>query len=105
MRCAAICVTPRQRAVDVARKHIKIARTDVELQQAVHTLALALGATRVEEGTIKALHAALVQMDHPLMSDKEAYTSKGASLSNFNKVATGVAGRSAGAREGSSAEL
>ena len=78
-------MTPRQRAVDVARRQMKIARTDVELQQAVHTLALALGATRVEEGTIKALQAALVQMDHPLMSDKEAYTSKGASLSNFKK--------------------
>ena len=78
-------MTPRQRAVEVARQHMKIARTDVELHQAVHTLALALGATRVEEGTIRALHAALVQMDHPLMSDKEAYTSKGASLSNFKK--------------------
>ena len=59
-------MTPKQRAVDVARQHMKIARTDVELHQAAHTLALALGATRVEEGTIKALHAALVQMDHPL---------------------------------------
>ena len=78
-------MTPRQRAVDVARKHMKVARTDVELHQAVHTLAFALGATRVEEGTLKALHAVLFQMDHPLMSDKEAFTSKGASLSNFKK--------------------
>ena len=79
-------MTPRQqRAVDVARQHMKIARTDVELHQAVHTLALALGATRVEEGTLKALHAVLFQMDHPMMSDKDAYTSKGASLSNFKK--------------------
>ena len=78
-------MTPRQRAVDVARKHMKVGRTDVELHQAVHTLAFALGATRVEEGTLKALHAVLFQMDHPLMSDKEAFTSKGASLSNFKR--------------------
>ena len=75
--------TPRQRAVHVARQRMQIARTNVESNQAAQTLALALGASRTEGGTIKALRAVLQQMDRPGMSEKEAYTSTGASLSNF----------------------
>ena len=78
-------MTSRQRALHVARQRMQIARTDVELYQIVHTLAVALGASRCEEGTIKALHAVLLQMEQPAMSEKEAYTSMGASLSNYKK--------------------
>ena len=48
-------------------------------------LAVALGANRTEGGTIKALHAVLLQLDRPGMNDIEAYTSTGASMSNFKK--------------------
>jgi hypothetical protein len=78
-------MAPGQRALHVARQCMQIARTDVELHQAIHTLAVALGAYRTEEGTIKALHAVLLQMDRPGMSETEACTSKGASLTNFRK--------------------
>jgi hypothetical protein len=62
---------------------MQIARTNVESNQAAQTLALALGASRTEGGTIKALRAVLQQIGRPGMSDKEAYTSTGASMSNF----------------------
>ena len=78
-------MTPRQRALHVTRQRMQFARTDAEIQQAVHTLATALGASRVEGATIKALHAVLLTLERPEMSDKEAYTSTGGSLSNFKK--------------------
>jgi hypothetical protein len=78
-------MTPRQRALHVARQRLQIARTSIESYQVVQTLALALGASRVEGGTIMALHAVLLQMDRPGMSQKEASTATGASLSNFQK--------------------
>ena len=78
-------MTPRQRALHVARQRMQFARTDAEIQQAVHTLATALGASRIEGATIKALHAVLLTLERPEMSDKEAYTSTGGSLSNFKK--------------------
>ena len=79
-------MTPGQQALHVARQRMQIARTtDVELHQAIHKLGMALGASRMEEGTIKALHAVLLQMDRPGMSETEACTSKGASLTNFRK--------------------
>jgi hypothetical protein len=78
-------MTPRQRALHVARQHMQIARTNIESYQVVQTLAVALGAGRVEGGTIKALLAVLLQMDRPGMSESEAYTSTGASLSNFQR--------------------
>eukprot|EP00964_Phaeocystis_antarctica_P038973 scaffold22291_cov66-Phaeocystis_antarctica.AAC.1 len=64
---------------------METARTDAEIQQVVHTLARALGASRTESGTIKALHAVLLTLERPEMSDKQAYTSTGGSLSNFKK--------------------
>ena len=76
---------PRQQALHVARQRMQIARTDAEIQQVVHTLAKTLGASRIESGTIKALHAVLLTLERPEMSDKEAYTSTGGSLSNFKK--------------------
>eukprot|EP00964_Phaeocystis_antarctica_P054554 scaffold32072_cov61-Phaeocystis_antarctica.AAC.5 len=78
-------ITPKQRALHVARQRMQFARTDAEMQQVVHTLATALGASRIEVGTIKALHAVLLTLERPEMSDKQAYTSTGGSLSNFKK--------------------
>ena len=65
-------LTPRQRALHVARQRLQIARTSIESFQIVQTLAVALGAIHVEGGTIKALLAVLLQMDRPGMSQKEA---------------------------------
>jgi len=78
-------MTPRQWALHVARQRLQLAHTTVESQQVVQRLAVALGATRTERGTIKALHAVLLQMDWPGMSEKEATTATGASLSNFQR--------------------
>ena len=78
-------MTPRQRALHVARQRLQIARTSIESYQVVQTLALALGASRVEGGTIMALHAVLLQMDQPGMTETEAHTATGASLSNFQR--------------------
>ena len=79
-------MTPGQQALHVARQRMQIARTtDVELHQAIHKLGMALGASRMEEGTIKALHAVLLHMDRPGMRKKEAYTLMGASQSNFRR--------------------
>ena len=78
-------MTPRQRALHVARQRMQIARTNIESYQVVHTLAVALGASQVEGGTITALLAVLLQMDRPGMSEKEAYTSTGASRSSFKR--------------------
>jgi hypothetical protein len=78
-------LTPRQRALHVARQRMQIARNNIESYQVFHTLAVALGASRVEGGTILALHAVLLQMDRPGMSKKEAYTATGASMSNFTR--------------------
>ena len=55
------------------------------VQQVVRTLAAALGAARTELGTIKALHAVLIKLERPGLSDMQAYTSTNASKSNFNK--------------------
>lgn len=79
-------ITPEQQALHVARQRMQSCRTCVEIFLVVHTLALALGASRAEHGTIKALYAVLRQLDHPRkISDKEAYTTSGASLSTFAK--------------------
>ena len=59
--------------------------TDAEKYQVVRTLALALGAKRPKAGTIKALQAVLMLLERPEMSDEEAYTFTGASLSNFKR--------------------
>ena len=75
----------RQQAVHVARQLMLAARTETETLKIVRALALALGAVRTESGTIKAVHAVLLLLDRPEMSEKEAYTSTGASMSNFKK--------------------
>ena len=76
-------LTPRQQALHVARQRIHTAHVDVEVYQVVRTLAVALGASRTETGTIKALHSVLLQLERPGMSDEEARASTGASKSNF----------------------
>ena len=53
-------MTPEQQAISVALRCIQVARTDVEVGKVARTLAYALGATRVEVGTIKALHGVLL---------------------------------------------
>ena len=78
-------MTPRQWALHVARKRLQIARTDVEIKQVFVTLAKALGASKVEDGSIKALHAVVLKLERPEMSDKEAYSSTGASITNFKR--------------------
>ena len=76
-------MTPEQQAISVALSRIQVARTDVEVCKVARTLAYALGSTRVEVATIKALHAVLLQMTRAGMSDMEAFTSTKASKTNF----------------------
>ena len=63
----------------MARQRMQISRTNDEIHQVVHALALALGATWTQPGTLKALHAVLVHLDHPEMSEQEVCASTGAS--------------------------
>jgi len=78
-------MTPRQTALYLALHRSQLARTEVEIHQIVRALAIALGASRTENGTIRALHAVLIQMGRPGMSEEEAYRATGASMSNFKK--------------------
>ena len=78
-------MTPEQHALHVALSLFRVAQTDTQVFKVVRTLAVALGASRTEAGTIKALHAVLLQLVRPAMSDAEAHTSTGASRSNFTK--------------------
>ena len=81
-----LCALPTpQQALDAACHHLQLARTDIEVLRCVGALALALGARRTEVGTIKALHAVLLQRVQPGMSNVEAWTSTGASMSSFAK--------------------
>ena len=64
---------------------MEISRTDAEMFQAVHTLALALGANRTEAGTYKALFAALVLLNRPEMREEEVCAYTGASLNSCKK--------------------
>ena len=69
----------RQHALHVARRDLQNTRSPaVEGYQVIFVLAEALGAARVEKGTFNALHAVLLQLDRPGMSDTEAHTSTGA---------------------------
>ena len=79
------CTTPGQQALHVARQCMQSPHTDAEICQVVSTLAVALGANRTEAGTIKALHAVLLLLHRPEMSQEEACTSTGASRSNFKR--------------------
>jgi len=76
--------TPEQ-ALLIARRDILIAEDQIHVHRVIRTLGLALGATRMEAGTIRALHAVLLQQARPGMNDMEAYRSTGASRSNFSK--------------------
>ena len=76
--------TPEQ-ALLVARRSMLVAQDQIHLQRVVRTLGMALGASRMEAGTIRALHAVLQQLARPGMTDLEAYRSTGASRSNFTK--------------------
>ena len=78
-------MTPEQQALNAARERMQSSHTDAEICQVVRTLAVALGAKRPEVGTIKALRAVLMLLERPEMSDEEAYTSKGASVSSFKR--------------------
>ena len=76
--------TPEQ-ALLVARRSILVAQNQVDVHRIVRTLGTALGASRMEVGTIRALHSVLLQLARPGMNDLEAYRSTGASRSNFIK--------------------
>ena len=78
-------MTRGQQALYMARQRMQIARTDVEIYQIIHTLALALGATRTEAGSHKALLAVLVLLNHPEMDKHAVCASTGASATNFNR--------------------
>ena len=67
----------------MALQRLQLARTEVEIHRIVRALATALGASRTEQGTIRALHAVLIQMGRPGMSEKEAYNATGAKKDNF----------------------
>ena len=77
-------LTPEQ-ALLLARRSMLVAQDQIHLQRVVRTLGMALGASRMEAGTIRALHAVLQQLARPGMTDLEAYRSTGASRSNFTK--------------------
>ena len=76
-------MTPRQTALYLALQRLQLARTEVEIHRIVRALATALGASRMEQGTIRALHAVLIQMGRPGMSEEEAYNATGARKANF----------------------
>ena len=78
-------MTPGQKALYMARHRMQISRTETEMYQAVHKLALALGAKRTEAGTHKALFAALVLLNRPEMSEQEVFASAGTSLASCQK--------------------
>jgi len=77
--------SPTTGLLHVALSGMQVAQTDTQVYKVVRTLAVALGATRAETGTIKALHVVLMQLVRPEMGDTDAYTSTGASRSNFTK--------------------
>jgi hypothetical protein len=78
-------MTRGQQALYVARHRMQISCTDAEINQLVQTLALALGATRPENATLKALFAVLVHLNRPDMSAQEVCASTGASLTNLKR--------------------
>ena len=78
-------MTRGQQALYMARQRMQIARTDAEIYQIIHTLALALGATRTEAGSHKALLAVLVLLNHPERSKHAVCASTGASATNFKR--------------------
>ena len=89
-------MTRGQQALYMARQRMQISRTDTEMYQVVHTLALALGAIRTEAGTHKALFAALVLLNRPEMSEQEVCASMGVSSRNFKRWQSRVLSAQAG---------
>ena len=77
--------TRGQQALYMARQHMQISRTDAEIHQVVHTLALALGVNWPQAGTHKALLAVLILLDHPELSEHEICASTGASSRSFRR--------------------
>ena len=77
--------TPGQQALHAARQCMQRLHTDAEKYQVFRALAQALGSKRPAAGTIKALQAVLMLLERPEMSDEEAYTFTGASLTNFKR--------------------
>ena len=77
----------RQQALHAARQCMQSSHTDAEICRVVRTLAVALGDGETDGGWhhIKALRAVLMVLERPEMSDEEAYTSTGASISNFKR--------------------
>ena len=55
-------------ALRLARQDLQTTRDPVEWYQVIFVLAEALGAARVEKGTLNALQAVLLQLDRPGMS-------------------------------------
>ena len=78
-------VPTSEQALLIARRDILVAEGQIHVHRVVRTLGMALGATRMEVGSIRALHAVLLQQARPGMNDAEAYRSTGASRSNFTK--------------------
>ena len=78
-------MTRGQQALYMARQRMQISRTDAEIDQVVHTLALALGATRPEDSTLQALLAVLVLLSRPEMSEQEVCASMGVSSRSFKR--------------------
>ena len=76
---------PEHFALEEALHRIQLAHTDMEVFKVVNSLAVALGARRTEMGTVKALHAVLLQLVRPGISNAEACNATGASTSNFSK--------------------
>ena len=76
--------TPEQALLE-ARRSILVVQNQADVHRIVRKLGVALGASRMEAGTIRALHAVLLQLAQPGMNDVEAYRSTGASRSNFTK--------------------
>ena len=89
-------MTHGQHALYMARQHMQISRTDAEIHQVVHTLALALGATWTQPGTRKALIAVLILLEHPEMSEQEVCASTGASSRTFKRWQSQVLNAQAG---------
>ena len=79
-------MTSGQQALHAARQCMQSSDTEAEICQVICTLAIALGASRPEAGTIKALRAVLMLLERPeMLSEEQACTSTGASFSNFKR--------------------
>ena len=89
-------MTRAQQALYMARQRMQVSRTDAEINQVVHTLALALGATRTEAASRKALLAVLVLLNRPEMSEQEVCASIGVSARSFKRWQSRVLNAQAG---------